>query len=112
MKLYVVRYVKAKRIIGLFWCKNLAKLAMLVDNETDLANAEYAIVDEAAVIRWGSRGPAVGVHVPYDFADEKDSNAYYRRLGHGIFFTDALQDFFGGEVPDSRWKRLPALDQD
>jgi hypothetical protein len=62
------------------------------------------------VIRWGSRGPTVGVDVPIDEADEQDPNAYYNRLGRSMYFTGALFDFFGEEVADKRWKRVPQVD--
>jgi hypothetical protein len=35
MKLFVVRYSNTKRVIGIFWCRDLAELAELVDEQTD-----------------------------------------------------------------------------
>ena len=84
MKLFIVRQIFEKHIIGLFWCKNVSQLLWLVDEDADPLTAEYAVVEKSAVIRWNRNGPTVGVDVPYDQAQEGDPNFYYNRLGRGI----------------------------
>ena len=63
MKLFIVRVVTSKRIIGLFWC-DFPELTMLVDEEINPVEAEYCRIAGTASLRWGSRGPKVGVFVP------------------------------------------------
>src|SRR5262245_43059548 len=63
MKLYIVRAVGSKRIIGLFWC-SFPELSMLVDEEINPVHAEYCQVSGEASLRWGSKGPKFGVNVP------------------------------------------------
>ena len=111
MKLYIVRVVTSKRVIGLFWC-DFPELIMLVDEEINPVETEYCRIDEAATLRWGRRGPKVGVYVPYDYRDEEGSNVYCRTIGQAMWAADGLEPFFGDDIPADRWDALPTIDRD
>ena len=78
MKLYIVRAVGSKRIIGLFWC-SFPELSMLVDEEINPVHAEYCQVSGEASLRWGSKGPKVGVNVPLDQAEDGPWETYIQK---------------------------------
>jgi hypothetical protein len=111
MKLYIVRDVTSKRIIGLFWC-DFPELTMLVDEEINPVEAEYCRIAGTASLRWGSRGPKVGVDVPLDTTEDGPWEAYQQSIGRSMWAMDALAAFFGGKVPTKRWEPLPTLDRD
>jgi hypothetical protein len=68
---------EARPVVDIFTKRDNLHCLWLVDEDADPLTAEYAVVEKSAVIRWGRRGPTVGVKVTYEEIEAQSPNSYY-----------------------------------